>query len=154
MYEGTITRVADNLYWIPDGSVFKFGDSHLAFVGGAASIDKAYRTQDVSWWADEEPSQGCLYRLEEQARGKEIFALVTHDVPARLVTNVLRSAKIHHEPSARAREVLDEAFDIVKPKVSVHGHWHIGYTDVVNDVAVFGLDCEGKGDDNYIILEV
>ena len=155
MYSGPVCQVAENLHWIPDGTVMQIGGSECAFVGGAASIDKEWREEHVSWWADEEPSMGAFMRLEEEAKGKDIFLLVTHDIPQKLMNDACEAMvfKIAHERSKQARLALDAALEITEPSAIVHGHWHCGYRTYLHDVQVIGLDCDTR-EENHVVLEL
>ncbi len=80
----TVTRVWHdaNLFYIPRGTVMEIDGRTIAFMGGAASIDKDMRLREGWHWDKEENISGHeVLRLFENAEGKQIDVLITHDVP-------------------------------------------------------------------------
>lgn len=64
-------------------------EERLFYLGGAWSIDQAYRTEDVSWWRDEELSYEALdkaYQLYVQCRPKIV---ATHEAPSKAAFQML-----------------------------------------------------------------
>lgn len=53
-----------NLLFARDGEVFDFDGRQCLVIGGAYSVDKPYRTQNVSWWPDEQPSEAIRRTVE------------------------------------------------------------------------------------------
>jgi calcineurin-like phosphoesterase family protein len=152
MWSGPTVQVSDNLFWIPDGSVLKLGHTWCAFVGGAASIDREYRQDYVSWWPDEEPHPNCLDRLRD--KGKIVDFLISHDLPESLVKYQWSGPKIQHNESHRVRVLLDEALDLTGATNVIHGHWHRQYSRIhEHSIKVYGLGRDGMKD-NHIILDM
>lgn len=107
--------------WIPDGTV----EGNIMFIGGAASIDQAWRTEGKDWWADEELS---IHRLHDMLNLYEMIKpeiLVTHDCPEFLANEVMIPLVngIKNFPS-RTRDALDAMHHVHKPKIHLFGHWH------------------------------
>lgn len=79
-YPNVIHLMRGEVYDIPAG-----GSDTLRFavMGGADSMDKAWRTPGVSWWAREMPSQAeyesCVANLERV--GFSVDYVLTHDLP-------------------------------------------------------------------------
>jgi predicted phosphodiesterase len=79
-----VTRVWHdaNLFYVPRGTVMELDGRTIAFMGGAASIDKDIRLREHWHWDKEENISGHeVLRLFENAEGKKIDILITHDVP-------------------------------------------------------------------------
>lgn len=71
-----------NLFYIPRGTVMELDGRTLAFLGGAGSIDKAYRLRYGMHWDEyENISPQEVLRLLDNAKGKKIDVLVTHCPP-------------------------------------------------------------------------
>lgn len=112
--------------YIPDGLV----ENDVMYVGGAWSIDWAWRAEGVSWWRDEELSIQefeLLIDVYAQARPRIMF---THDGPD-AVTNAMfiksglaiggsNAKKIN----TRTGMALQAMLDIHEPDFWVFGHWH------------------------------
>jgi UDP-2,3-diacylglucosamine pyrophosphatase LpxH len=76
-----------NLYYVPRGSVLEIDGRTIAFMGGAASIDKQWRLRDGHFWdAHEEVTQADVDRLLKNAEGKNIDMFITHCPPNTLIT--------------------------------------------------------------------
>lgn len=117
-------------HWIPDGTV----DGNIMFIGGAWSIDYAFRTPGVSWWADEELSQSQfeeLLKVYEKAKPEIMF---THDAPIMVTDEMfIKSGLALGGPAAKqipnkTNVYLQHMFDIHKPKWWFFGHWHLTRT--------------------------
>lgn len=79
-----VTRIYNdaNLFYIPRGTVMEIDGRTLAFLGGAGSIDKAYRLRYGMHWDEQENiSPEEVLRLLDNAKGKKIDMLITHCPP-------------------------------------------------------------------------
>ena len=79
-----VNRVWDdaNLFYIPRGTVMEMDNNLIAFMGGAASIDKAWRLKDgAHWTATENISPQEVLHLFENAKNKQIDMFITHCPP-------------------------------------------------------------------------
>lgn len=143
----------------PRGHVWLDGQTRMAALGGATSIDRAFRKPGRSWWAEEEITKADVQALVENVgeQGWErVDVFLTHDAPAgprRIGFNpkpAWFTEEIEHDAWA-GRLLLREATDNVKPRWLLHGHWHDYYRDVIEGVDAEGSDytCEviGLADD-------
>jgi len=79
-----VTRIWDdaNLFYVPRGTVMELDGRTFAFMGGAASIDKNIRLREGWHWDKyENIAPQDVLRLFNNAEGKKIDILITHDVP-------------------------------------------------------------------------
>lgn len=84
-----VTRIWDdrNLFYIPRGAVMDIDGRTIAFMGGAASIDKQIRLHEhLHWDKYENIDPFEVLRLFENAKDKKIDVFITHDTPTS-VTN-------------------------------------------------------------------
>ena len=56
-------EIRPGVHYLPRGHRWEWSGVRLGALGGAASIDAAWRTEGVSWWRGEEPTVGDLLRL-------------------------------------------------------------------------------------------
>lgn len=72
-----------NLLFARDGEVFDFDGRQCLVIGGAYSVDKPYRTQNVSWWPDEQPSEAIRRSVEARlkALGNRVDVILSHTCP-------------------------------------------------------------------------
>lgn len=100
--------------------------------GGAASVDKHYRVEGVSWWPEEMPSEADVAYA---VAGGPVDVLITHDspepqwcIPAVRDTLILNP---HGWPqdsltwAGLARARVNHVFESVQPRLLVHGHHHV-----------------------------
>lgn len=144
--------VSDHVRIIPDGHLVTLPNGEtLVGLGGAPSIDRADRIEDVSWWRDEILDPGILKRLPERAD-----IVLAHDCPDRVPLRldpmfgfyfedqdpeILDECDVH-------RELLGVAVDRLGPTLLVHGHYHLEHQydrplPGGDATRVAGLDCDG-----------
>lgn len=54
---GKIQKITDSVFHLMRGQLYNIDDNRIFTMGGASSIDRAYRTEGRSWWKDELPSR-------------------------------------------------------------------------------------------------
>ena len=161
----------ERLHYCPRGSTAQIGNKLCMFLGGAYSIDKAYRTQYVSWWPQEMIRQTDVHRALENAEGRKIDVMFTHDCPkSDFMDKWLKDAgyKVDHNSNAN-REALSYVVDSVRPDELYHGHFHYRYDSLhvspegwetkVHGVGAnlhpltFQHDSRAVYGDNYIVVD-
>jgi Icc-related predicted phosphoesterase len=135
--------------YIADGTV----EDDMMFVGGAWSIDYAWRTEGITWWPDEELS------IEEFNRVIDIFnvvrpnIMVTHDAPmiAAQTMFINSGLAMFHKPliPTRTGQALQAMYEIHQPKLWLYGHWHTTIETKIGDTTFI---CVGEND--YIDIEL
>lgn len=109
-------------FWIPDGTVV----DGIYCLGGAVSIDRAYRTEGLDWWPDEELSYAELDRMIDDYAAIKPEIVVTHDCPASVANEILAAFNMRKiEDGSRTREALERMLAIHQPRLWVFGHWHV-----------------------------
>lgn len=127
---------------IRDGTV----EGDIMYLGGAWSIDRAYRTEGVDWWPDEELSILELDNCISTAIAQHPKIMVTHDCPEVVLKDLF--GYIHTFPN-RTSQALNTIYDYCKPDIWIFGHHHQNVDMVVGRTRFICLD-ELK----YIDLEV
>ena len=127
-----VTRVWDdaNLFYVPRGTVMELDGRTIAFMGGAASLDKDIRLREQWHWDKQENISGHeVLRLFENAEGKTIDMLITHDVP-------ISVCKAHFDDSAKLwfgvgkdwhdvnMDVIQRIWDRLDNPMIYSGHMH------------------------------
>lgn len=120
--------------WIPDGTI----EDDIMFIGGARSIDQAYRVAGLDWWEAEECSQrqlGYFIRLYEDVRPR---VMVTHDCPDTV------ARRLFDEWSPRLPSRTRWAFDMMlerhRPDAWIFGHWHRSLRQTIKGTDFLCLD--------------
>jgi hypothetical protein len=108
--------------FIADGTV----ENDVMFVGGAWSIDHAWRTEGTNWWADEECSTQQLYQLIETYSVARPRVMITHDCPATVAHDMFFSTGVVKGPSYQNRtsDWFDRFLGEYRPEFWFFGHWH------------------------------
>lgn len=146
---GKIHRINDSIIHLKRGQVFEIDGLKVFTMGGAKSIDKAYRKPYISWWPDEEPSneelEEGLANLEKH--NWEVDIVVTHTVSERVLDNLIRTGAMKYP------ENLNKYFTMLENKLKYKkwffGHFH---TDTVIDDKTIGLYNEiyNVSEDKYL----
>lgn len=124
--------------WIPDLTV----EGKTMYIGGAFSIDYRLRTEGVNFWSDEELSYAEFDKAIELYSEVKPDVMVTHDGPSIILCEHI--FRVRNIPS-RTGTALQNMFDIHRPSVWIHGHWHIDSRKVV-----LGCDFISLGELSYI----
>lgn len=69
-----------NFFYVPRGYVMDIEGELFGFLGGADSVDKAWRTVEIDWFADEQVSQEDVDLLIQNIGERKLDVLVTHAV--------------------------------------------------------------------------
>lgn len=149
--EDGLRRLSRNVFHLPRGFRWEWGGVRFMALGGAYSVDRPWRKSGESWWVEEmvTPEQ-----VMAAAAGGPVDVLVSHDCPAGVVIPGIDDrqgpAPWPEVELLRAHEhrlVLREVVDAVRPRLLVHGHYHVAYDSRAQlgfgPMAVIGLDCDG-----------
>lgn len=120
-------------------------------LGGAASVDKAWRREGVNWWPDEEITDTHVRAAVAMGDSDLMLAHESPDrTPVSAVQAVLRTNPFGFPDDALADSLLSrrrvaKVWDLVHPELLVHGHMHIpggGQTNDGRRVASMGQDTQ------------
>ena len=96
--------------------------NRVLFIGGAGSIDRAWRTEDVDWWRDEELNKAQMDAvLDIDPWG--VDAVVAHDAP-RAVYDQILDGKPAYDRFVTPK-FLDAVLERFEPSIWVCGHFHV-----------------------------
>lgn len=126
---------SEALIFLPKVAYWEHGGRKYLSVGGASSIDQYLRVPGKSWWPQEEIHLADVCRVENA--NKEVDVLITHEssndpvLPVRQVLSNYMKQMMWPENAKKLSEIqriyVSRVFDSVKPKIHVHGHWHLPY---------------------------
>jgi len=118
--------------YIPDGTV----ENDVMYVGGAWSIDQAYRVEGVSWWRDEELSVHELDKMISLFGETKPRVMITHDCPTSAAYEMFISKNLgmSNFPQIKTRtgEALQAMFELHQPEFHFFGHWHYTRQATIN----------------------
>lgn len=139
----------ERLHYIPRGHRWEWWGLKFLGLGGAASVDRQWRTEYTSWWSTEYIREKDINKAVD---GGTVDVMVTHDHPVnvpipseshRHETNGFGWPEFDLKMSRDNRQALQAVVDEVKPKLYLHGHYHSRRDIVVDGMRVIGLDMDG-----------
>lgn len=158
-----------NIFVLPRNTRWRWDDTTFLALGGAASIDRRFRTQDIDWWAEETLSPEDIDTAIAEGFADVMF---THDSPSTApnpVTDNLKGqmmAARHYGMSALEyatdhRTLLSQVTNAVAPRLLFHGHYHVPYQNVFRhqnshktSCALWSLDEGANPKANTVIFTV
>lgn len=146
-------RIRTNINYLPRGLRWTWGDTRFIALGGAYSVDKAYRLRlerdqrapERYWFPEEEMTDEDMATILLDTEGVEV--ILAHDKPR--ASNPMWNRKAFAECLPN-QDRLQLAVNTLKPKLFVHGHLHYRYTDTIRSgddtwTKVEGLHCDPEG---------
>lgn len=132
--------------WIPDGTI----ENDVMFIGGATSIDKHYRIEGLSWWADEECSRDQLEIFVDQAMIVKPRVMITHECPESIADGILAAVnRTKLDDPSRTRQAFQSILELARPEMWIFGHWHVDIDQVIGGTRFICLN-----ELSYIDLEL
>ena len=124
-----LTEIAPNVFYAPRGLVMELDGKLVGFLGGAESVDKAWRTPGVDWFPEERVSQEDVDLLVKNADNRQLDILFTHAPPQFAIAANFPPLNEHHWglPLGWIDESgwkVSKAFWAIKPKKLYCGHMH------------------------------
>ena len=81
MFNSTVGKVSDSIYYLKRTHIYNIYGKTFFTMGGALSIDKFRRTEGVSWWKEEIPSEDEMQTGLNVTYHKHINFILTHTAP-------------------------------------------------------------------------
>jgi 3-oxoacid CoA-transferase subunit A len=127
-----IEKAYPYLMFAKDGEIYNFNGRKCIVIGGAYSVDKYQRTENLSWWADEQPSKVIKKRVESKLDSVnwQVDAVFSHTCPSKYVPYECFLNFIDQSTVDRSTEEwLDEIENKLIYKEWYCGHWHTDKRD-------------------------
>lgn len=135
MFGGTVGVLRPSVFHLLRSQVLDIpmdGDTTLscAVMGGARSIDRAWRTEGVSWWPQEIPSQEERDAFEAalKARDWRVDCVLTHDSPANVVPALALMSRLDDVRADDTERWLGSIEYRLDYRLWCFGHWHLDAT--------------------------
>ena len=121
---GKIHRIRKNVIHLMRGQVYTIDGKKIFTMGGAYSIDKAMRTEGISWWKEELPTNEDYREATRnlEAHAYKVDIILTHTLPREMILTRLLKIPDHHD--AELTGFLDWINDRVEYEMWFCGHWH------------------------------
>lgn len=130
-YPGEAVRVSERTWLLPRPYRFRIAGRQILSMGGATSVDRAWRKAGTEWWPDETITDA---HVESALAGGPADVMITHETPAatpvRAVRELLRTNPFGFPAealvdSATSRARITQVWDAVRPDLLLHGHMHV-----------------------------
>ena len=152
-------EVAPNIFYLPRGYCWRLGDLKALALGGAYSIDQAYRTLGHTYFVEETLRTQDIQRA---LSAETVDIIFSHDCPIGVdLTQHLnrRSYRTGKYPLSDAnRKDIQGIVEALNPFCLFHGHHHASYSARLQlpaglSCSVRGLDRNQKPEKSWIILD-
>ena len=141
-------QMMGNVHLIPDGMCMTIGKKRVAFLGGAVSIDRDHRQENISWWAKERVDPNIVNAWAMNNETADV--LISHDSPILPdnLPNFMLPPDIQRDCDGD-RNIVRIAAEVLEPDVIYHGHYHKRHTKTLfrgdaKKTLVEGLNCNGN----------
>ena len=128
---GKVHKIRNNVIHLMRGEVYCIEGNTIFVMGGGYSIDKYRRTEGVSWWPQEMPSEAeynnAIANLQRE--NYQVDYIITHTAPSETVyyLSTLRSLGIKNNVTEELP--LTTFLDDIQRKV-YYRHWYFGHFHV------------------------
>lgn len=102
-YGGKVRQMKENVFYLMNGEMYEIEGKKYFVFGGALSIDKHWRRPYISWWPQEQPTQGEFNRALEtlEKHNWKFDYLLTHTAETELVQTVLGTTDTVNDSTER-----------------------------------------------------
>jgi Icc-related predicted phosphoesterase len=147
-----------NVFYKERGSWLELDKHVLFFIGGANSIDKHIRTENIDWFKEEEVSYGQSVKILKKAEklkevGKPIVVF-SHTMPYDgHFDSIMR---IYKKGCSFQNKFMFEILKTLQPVKWYHGHYHIDQEYEIKgfDTKIFSVDLVNDKTFGFKVLEL
>jgi Icc-related predicted phosphoesterase len=126
-------EIKSNVFYQPRGTTLQLPDGrNVLFVGGASSIDRQFRIPGYDWFPEELLTEKVFEFLPKE----KVDIVISHTSPT--CFGDLYIDDDHYKDLSRI--VLQEVYEMYKPTVWIHGHFHEYATGQFEDCKWTSLD--------------
>lgn len=127
MFGGKVGKLTDNIYHLKRGEIYTIAGIEILTMGGGTSIDKIYRTENITWWPQEAPKEleyvNCLNNLKEH--DNKVDVILTHDCSKRIYD--LFDIPKYADGISQLQSFLEQLEKTVDFDKWYFGHYHQDY---------------------------
>lgn len=133
-FGGKVQQITDSIYHLMRGEYYIIDNKSFYTFGGASSVDRANRVENVSWWADEMPSlQEYEYGITTlEKHDWKVDYIITHCAPSSILYNIFPYCY---------QDSLNQFLELVRIRTEYKawyfGHYHIDKSYEHNNFALY-----------------
>lgn len=122
---GKVHYIRPSVIHLMRGYVYDIEGMKVFTMGGARSIDRAYRREGVSWWPQEMPSEEEITRARQNLalNDNQVDLIITHDAPRSIASMISYEKTVKDELMV----FLDEIKNTVGYRHWYFGHFHLDW---------------------------
>ncbi len=130
MFGSYVGKMSENIFHLKRGYVYIIEDKKMFTFGGAESVDKKQRIENLNWWRRELPNDDEINRgLENLAKHDfDIDYVVTHTMPKEVLQQAIVCLNLRidmHKLADPMCKILDMFLDKIRFKKWYCGHMHM-----------------------------
>lgn len=140
---GNVHLIRKNLIHLMRGEIFRIDGKTFFVMGGGYSLDKYLRTEGLSWWPREMPSEEEYENARNNLNraGSQVDYIITHTAPAETVYDLSLRRQLGIRGDVTEELELTTFLNHVQATVSYKcwyfGHFHIDLELRKNQIAIF-----------------
>lgn len=117
---GKVQYIRPSVIHLMRGYVYDIEGMKVFTMGGAYSIDKAYRREGVSWWPQEMPNEEEIIRARQNLalNDNQVDLIITHDAPRSLASMICYEKTVKDELMFFLEEIKNNV---------AYRHWYFGH---------------------------
>ena len=122
---GKVQFIRPSVIHLMRGYVFDLEGMKIFAMGGARSVDRMFRTENVSWWREEMPSAEEIQRARQNLaiNDNQVDIMITHDAPK----SIARMIDIAKSEDDELMPFFDELRNTVGYRHWYFGHFHVDW---------------------------
>lgn len=133
MFDSVVGQLCKNTFHLKRGNIYNIEGKTIFTMGGAVSIDKQFRTPNVTWWEQEQPShsefENALNNLEKH--NYDVDIILTHTCSNRVLNKYVDMLCKGIDASHNTFKVDDNCMvkkflDMVEEKTTFK-NWYFGH---------------------------
>lgn len=124
---GKVHKIRKNIIHLMRGQVFNIENHTFFTFGGGTSIDRAIRTEHISWWKEEMPNEEEIEEAKKNLKkhNNKVDYIITHSIDAKTLSTMYVPNSNEHFIIFKDNIILDWFEENIKYKKWFFGHYHI-----------------------------
>ena len=124
MFNDEVGKVSDSIYHLERGKVYTINNKTFFTMGGGFSIDKQYRTENISWWAREMPSKEEYDLGFKSLKENKVDYVLTHTCSNKIFRKLAEIISVNEK--IKGEEELRDFLEYIYLNVE-YKHWYFGH---------------------------
>ncbi len=123
MFGNLVGKVSDSIYHLKTNNFYNINNKKILVIGGAESIDKMHRIENISWWKEElmtfQQQEDLFEKIE---KNNKVDYVLTHTCPTSIYDKIGFNGLKNSDPTMK---ILQQVKEQIKFKKWFFGHFHM-----------------------------